>query len=782
MSIPEFIESLEKDKRFNRQVSALKYITPTKPKYGKLILSDRLREVLKMKGIELFYSHQVEAINLIREGENVVVMTPTASGKSLIYNIPVIESIIENPEHRALYIFPLKGLEQDQVKNLNELFDAVCDLNKPSPLAGEGYPPLAAPKATRGKDEGDKRSSTKRTKSPLRFGEVYDGDTTAYRRKKIREAIPGVIFTNPDMLHLALNPFHKKWEGFFRNLRYVVIDEIHTYRGVFGSNVAHVIRRLRRICKYWGSHPQFIAASATIANPSELAEALTGLPFKVVAHSGAPQAGRHFIFINPLDSPYTETTRLFIKCLDAGLRTIVFTKARKITELIYSWVINHAPGLEERISPYRAGFLPKERREIEQRLFSGELLGVVSTSALELGVDIGGLDCCILCGYPGSVASTWQRAGRVGRHGQESMVAMIAIPDALDQYYMRHPEAFFEKSHEAAVIDPENRNILKRHIPCASSEVYLREDDVIYDVKKLMPLIDELVTEGILNPGRKGDIWFSTRRTPHREVGIRAIGEPFDIVDESGKIIGELSGMRVFRDAFPGAIYLHRGRQYHISELDLERKKVICHEVDVNYYTQALSKEETEVIKEKEMRDYNGLSVHWGTLKTTQKIIGYEKKRIFDRVRISRHNLDMPDYIFETEGLWITIDKATGSFIESEGFDLAGTLHAVEHTLIACIPLFALCDRGDIGGLSYTLYPKFKQPAIFIYDGYEGGIGLTKRVIEVIGDWLMATLRIIDECPCEEGCPSCVQDPQCGSGNQPLDKEGAKNLLRRWLL
>jgi len=738
----------------------------------KLDLSDRLRDVLRKRDIELFYSHQVEAIDLIRQGENVVIMTPTASGKSLIYNIPVLESIIENPEHRALYIFPLKGLEQDQVKNLNELFDAVEE------NMGEGSPRRVEKLTQQAKDESDKRI---RTKSPLRFGEIYDGDTTAYRRKKIRDAIPNVIFTNPDMLHLAINPFHKKWEAFFRNLRFVVIDEIHTYRGVFGSNVAHVMRRLRRICKYWGTNPQFIAASATIANPDQLAEELTGVRFQVVAESGAPQAGKHFIFINPIESPYTETTRLFIRCIDAGLKTIVFTKARKITELIYSWTINHTPKLADKISPYRAGFLPKERREIEQKLFSGELLGVISTSALELGVDIGGLDCCILCGYPGSVASTWQRAGRVGRHGQESIIAMIAIQDALDQYFMHHPEAFFEKSHEAAVIDPENRNILKRHIPCASSEVYLREDDSVYDVKKLMPLIDELVKEEILNPGKKGDIWFSRRRMPHREVGIRAIGDPFDIVNESGKAIGELSGVRVFRDAFPGAIYLHRGRQYQVMELDLEKKKVICREVDVHYYTQALSKEEIEVISEKEMKDYRGLSVNWGTFKTTQRIIGYEKKRIFDRVRISRHDLDMPEYIFETEGLWIKIDRAIQSFIESKGFDLAGTMHAVEHTAIACLPLFALCDRGDIGGLSYTFYPGFKQPAIFIYDGYEGGIGLTKRATEVFGDWLMATLRVIDECPCEEGCPSCVQDPQCGSGNQPLDKEGAKHLLKRWL-
>jgi DEAD/DEAH box helicase domain-containing protein len=781
MSITDFIETLNRDRRFNRQIAELKYIPPMKARYGKLILSEKLRDVLKKQGIWQFFSHQVEAIDLIRQGENVVVMTPTASGKSLIYNIPVIESIIENPEHKALYIFPLKGLEQDQVRNLNELFYSVMTPSPTPPIIYKPSPLVAMARRGEGKGEGYKRVPTSRIKFPLQFGEIYDGDTTAYRRKKIREAIPNVIFTNPDMLHLALNPFHKKWEDLFRNLRYVVIDEIHTYRGVFGSNVAHVIRRLRRICKYWGSDPRFIAASATIANPSELAEKLVGIPFKVVDLSGAPQAGKYFVFIDPIDSPYTEATRLFIKCIDAGLRTIVFTKARKITELIYSWTMQNAPVLEGRISPYRAGFLPRERREIEQRLFSGELLGVISTSALELGVDIGGLDCCILCGYPGSISSTWQRAGRVGRHGQESMVAMIAIPDALDHYYMRHPEAFFEKSHEAAVIDPENKNILKRHLPCASSEVYLREDDSIYNVKKFMPVIDELVKEGTLNPGRKGDIWFSKKRMPHKDVGIRAIGESFDIIDGSGRAVGELSGARIFRDAFPGAIYLHRGRQYHVTELDLERKKVICHEVDVNYYTQMLSKEETEIMEEKDMFNYRGLSVTWGTLKTTQKIIGYEKKRIFDRVRISRHELDMPDYVFDTEGLWIKINKETESFIESSGFDLAGTLHAFEHTAIACIPFFALCDRGDIGGLSYTFYPEFKQPVIFIYDGYEGGIGLTRRALGVIGDWLIVTLKVIDECPCEEGCPSCVQDPQCGSGNQPLDKEGAKNLLRRWL-
>jgi len=759
MSVTDLIESLEKDKRFAHQIAEHKYIHPVEPRYRKIDLNERLREVLNKQGINLFYSHQVEAIDLIRQGENVVVMTPTASGKSLIYNIPVIESIIENPEAKALYIFPLKGLEQDQVKNLNELFDEV------------GILPLLNSLLAKGGRRG----------VVLQPAEVYDGDTTAYRRKRIRENLPNVIFTNPDMLHLALNPFHMKWEEFFKKLKYVVVDEIHTYRGVFGSNVAHVLRRLRRICNYWGADPQFITCSATIANPKELAEELFGIPFQAITESGAPSAGKHFIFINPFESPYTEATRLFIECLNQGLKTIVFTKARKITELIYKWTIDKAPEFSAKISPYRAGFLPKERREIEQRLFSGELLGVVSTSALELGVDIGGLDACILIGYPGSISSTWQRAGRVGRQGQESLIAMIAIQDALDQYFMRHPEAFFEKSHEAGVIDPGNMNIIKKHLPCASSEIYLKVDDKVYDVPKLMPVIDELVREEILNPGKKGDVWFSRRRMPQREVEIRAVGKPFDIVDESGRNIGGLSGARVYREAFPGAIYLHWGRQYRVTELLLEERKVMCREVDVLYYTQARSKDETEVIGQIESRDMRNFNISRGTLRMKNRVTGYDKKNVFDRTRISRHDLDMPEYIFETEGLWLKIDEDIQVAIENRHYDLAGTLHAFEHVTIASMPLFALCDKGDIGGLSYTFYRHFKRPAIFIYDGYEGGVGLTKRCFDVIGDWFKKALEIVSECPCESGCPSCVQDPQCGSGNQPLDKDGAKFLLETWI-
>ncbi len=738
MDISDFIKGIEADTALRLGVSEHRFNPPVEPGFAELDIDERLKEALGKQGLKNLYTHQCEAIELLRGGRNVVAMTPTGSGKSLIYNVPVLESILDEPDSHALYVFPLKGLEQDQLKNLGE-------------LAGE----LGIDTA----------------------GAVYDGDTTAYRRKKIRDNLPNVIFTNPDMLHLAINAFHPKWEGFFRNLKYVVIDEIHAYRGVFGSHVAQVIRRLRRIARRWGSEPRFIACSATIANPGSFAEDLTGLKFSVVEQNGAPRGALHFLFLNPYDSPYTSATRLFLRCLKKGLRTIVFTRARKITELIYSWAVEQAPEYRDLISPYRAGFLPQERRDIEQRLFSGELLGVVTTSALELGVDIGGLDACILVGYPGSISSTWQRAGRVGRRGEESVVFMIAGQDALDQYLVRHPEAFFGKSHEAAVIYPLNENILKAHLPCATKEVYLRADESVFDMDAVSPVVVELVAEGKLRPGKEGDIWFSSVPMPHRQVGIRAVGETYGIYDEGGRI-GELSGLRVFREAFPGSIYLHRGRQYRITGLDLDHRKINAREVDVKYYTQALTHEETDVISEMSSKKLRRVTVHEGRIRIRHQVVGYEKKGLFDRQRLSRHDLDMPECVFETEGIWLKLPEKLMAELEAEGFEVAGTLHAFEHVAISTLPLFALCDKGDIGGLSYELYPEFGVSTIFIYDGQEGGVGLSRRAFDVLGEWFRATLSVIEECPCEEGCPSCVQDPQCGSGNQPLDKAGAAWLAR----
>ncbi|NTU42391.1 MAG: DEAD/DEAH box helicase, partial [Nitrospirales bacterium] len=734
--ITEFISRLITDPSISPWITCHEYIPQLEPSFSDLEIREELKRALEKRGITRLYSHQTEAVKLIRQGRNTVVMTPTASGKSLIYNIPVIEEILANPDARALYIFPLKGLEQDQVKNFNSLVRDCLGENK-EPSAGKG-----------------------RRKS-LEHAEVYDGDTTPYRRKKIREQIPNLIFTNPDMLHLALNPFHTKWEEFFRNLQYVIIDEVHTYRGIFGSHVSHVLRRLRRICSKWGSNPRFIACSATIANPKELSETLTGLPFELVDASGAPRSGRHFLFLNTMDSAYTEATRIFIKSINAGLRTILFTKARKVTELIYRWTVERAPLLADKISPYRAGFLPAERREIEERLFSGELMGVISTSALELGVDIGGLDVCILCGYPGSVSSTWQRAGRVGRQGQESLIVMIPLKDSLDQYLATHPQTFFGKPHEASVCDPWNRKILKSHIPCAASEVYLRFDDPVYPALEISDLIEELEREGRLRRWKKGDLWFSGIPAPQREVGIRSIGRPLKLRDEQGRQIGDLDGRRIYRDGFPGAIYLHRGRQYQVYHLDLGENEALCREVNLSYYTQALSNEVVEIMDmTKAPLPVRGVELYSGRLRITYQVVGYDRKNIYNGTKISRHSVEMPEYVFETEGIWIIIPKALSRKITAEGFDLPGTLHAAEHVTISCIPLFSLSDKGDIGGYSYPLYPDFETPAIFIYDGYEGGMGIVKRVLEgeaIFRDWIAASMELIKGCPCETGCPSCVQ-------------------------
>ena len=737
MEIRKLIERI-KERPDLQEVVYHHYIPPKPPSFGdpERPLREEVTRALRSMGIGKLYSHQAKGIDLIREGKNIVVMTPTASGKSLIYNIPVMEAILEDPSSRAIYIFPLKGLEQDQLKALGGFAREI-------PLEG-----LSA---------------------------IYDGDTTQYRRKKIRESPPNILLTNPDMIHLALNPFHEKWRDFFRGLKFVIVDEIHTYRGIFGSHVAQIMRRLRRICNHYGSNPQFIACSATIANPKELAERLTGLPFEVISKSGAPAGGRHFLFLNPFISPYTVATKLFITCVRSGFKTIAFTKARKITELIHRWVRDGAPDIGGRISSYRAGFLPSERREIEQRLFRGELEGVISTSALELGVDIGGLDVCILVGYPGTISSTWQRSGRVGRHGQEALIVMIALNDALDQYFMRHPEEFFRRPSEAAVLNPENPFILKIHLTCAAAEIYLREDDGIYNVPGLKPLLEELEREERLRRGRRGDIWFSRRRYPQRLTGIREIGETYTILSDTGPI-GESSGPRVLYELYPGAIYLHHGRQYIVTGLDREKRRVLCRETDVDYYTQPLSTEETGIDSVVEEKAVKGVTVSFGNLKVKETVHGYVKRHIYTQELLSRHPLDLPPAVFTTTGVWMKMPLKL-----EEGMDPAGTLHAMEHAMIATLPLFALCDRSDLGGVSYPFNPELGCPAIFIYDGHEGGAGLTKRGYEVMEEWLATTLKLVRGCACERGCPSCVQDPRCGNLNTPLDKAGAVMVLEGWI-
>ncbi|MBI5888555.1 MAG: DEAD/DEAH box helicase [Deltaproteobacteria bacterium] len=733
----------------------------------RLPLRPEVKAALEASGIGALYGHQASGIDIIRDGKNLVIMTPTASGKSLIYNIPVIESVLDDPEARALYIFPLKGLEQDQMRAFNS-------------IAQRALPAYAAT------EKGGEKTNRKKTAVPGP-SEIYDGDTSSYKRGLIRLNPPPVILTNPDMLHMAVCAFHQKWEGFLRNLKYVVIDEVHAYRGVFGSHMAHVLKRFGRILRRYGANPVFIACSATIANPRELSEMLTGRPFELINESAAPQGKRNFIFLRPPPevSPYAVAAKLFTESVRKGFKTIAFTKARKVTEIMLLRVNEAAPDIKDRISSYRAGFLPEERRDIERRLFNGSLRGVISTSALELGVDIGGLDVCILAGYPGTISSTWQRSGRAGRTEKDSLIIMVALADALDQYFMRSPEDFFKRSAEAAVLDSGNAPITKAHLVCAASEIFLNRNDASYDTAGLAPVIEELEKEGRLKRAKAGDVWYPGKRWwkfPHREVSIRETGTVYSIVDNDGRLLGESSSGRVMHELYPGAVYLHRGGLWRVAALDMGSKKVFCGRADdVNYYTNAITNEETEIISVEKSLALKNVTINLGMIKVTETVTGYWKKEMTSGRRLGEFVLELPPSVFTTKGIWMKVDEALLSSIAGKGFGEAGSLHALEHAMIATLPLFALCDRMDLGGVSYPLNPELESAAVFVYDGHEGGVGLVKRGFDCAKEWLAATKKLMNECPCEVSCPSCTHDPKCGNANDPLDKRGAVMILDEWL-
>lgn len=698
-----------------------------------------LISALNNLGISKLYHHQVEAIKWIREKKNVVLATPTASGKTFCYNLPVFETILEDETCRALYLFPIKALEQDQLKSIRQL----------------------------------SRLLNNRIQAA-----VYDGDTSPYQRKKIRDSVPHIIITNPDMIHMGFLPYHAGWAELFSKLRYIVIDEIHTYRGILGSHLVQVLRRLRRVCQFYGSDPLFIACSATISNPAKLAEALTEKSFHDISQSGAPHPGGHFVFYNPSVSPYSESARLFRQCIHAGLKTIAFTKARKITELLHRWVVRSEPNLSDRISSYRSGFLPEERREIEKKLFSGELQGVISTSALEMGIDVGGLDACLLVGYPGTISATWQRGGRVGRSGAESLIILMAQPNALDQYFMHNPQDLFARPPEEAIVDPENEYVLKEHLLCAAAEIPLRREEQVFPPTKYADLMTELEEQGKILRSASGNEWFSAKMYPQKDVSIRLVGESYTIFeDQDKKVIGQNSGSRVAAECHPGAVYLHRAHQYLVTAWDKDKRNIYVRQMNEDYYTQPRSEKETEILSCDRSRVVGNFVIRQGRLKVTERVVGYEKRRLYGQELLGAYQLDMSPQIFETIGIWIELEDQLKAIIKRHNLDFMGGIHAVEHASLAIFPLFVLCDRNDLGGISYPMHPQVKKGAIFFYDGYPGGVGLCKRGFDLIEDLLKSTSNIIKNCPCLEGCPSCIHSPKCGSGNKPLDKQAAQLTL-----
>ena len=748
--VAEYIQALKGSPRFGPQVVHHEELSACDARFCGLArpLPQALTKALRNAGYPHLFCHQKEAIDRIREQKDVIVATPTASGKSLIYNIPVMERLLADPAARALYLFPLKALAQDQLRWIDEFTRLLPELGEQTAL-------------------------------------ICDGDTSAYRRRKIREQPPQILITNPDMLHLSMLGYNENWSALWQGLSHIIIDEVHTYRGVFGSHMAWVMRRLSRICAKFGSTPQFILSSATVGNPGELARELINREVEVVSESGAPRGARHFIFIDPLESAASAACQMLEAALKRGLRTIVYTQARKMTELIYIWTRDRLGPMSDKLTSYRAGFLPEERREIEARLTSGELLGVVSTSALELGIDIGTLDICILVGYPGTIMATWQRGGRVGRRQRDSLIIMVGQEDALDQYFLRHPRDFFDRGVEAAILNPDNPVIAKQHLLCAAAEAPIRADESIMASGPARNAVTELVAEAELLLGSDGRTWYTGRKYPHRGVDLRGSGGSF-VIREAGKTgreLGQIDGGRCLKECHPGAIYLHRGETYLITDLDVETHEVIASRKNVNYFTRTMGTKETEILQVLAMVERQagetGTSyrVALGRLRVTDQVTGFQRRLVNGHRVIATQPLTLPPSVFETEGLWIEIPPTLQERIETALLHFMGGIHALEHAAIGIFPLLVLCDRNDVGGISYPFHPQLNMSAVFLYDGHPGGVGLCREAFAKIGELLHSALSVITSCPCQTGCPSCVHSPKCGSGNRPIDKEAARHLL-----
>jgi len=746
-SVQEYLTSLKNSPKFGPQVVYHKIYEKTHARYypDDLIIEEEIRQSLHAGGIANMYTHQGEACERIANGENVIVATPTSSGKSMIYNLPVLQQLLKKPESRALYLFPLKALAQDQLATLNTL--------------AATFPSL-------------------QSQWPQGIGAVYDGDTTPYLRRKIREHTPPVLITNPEMLHLSFLPFHENWAHFFKNLDFIIIDEVHTYRGVFGSHIAWLLRRLNRVLHYYGRTPVFILSSATIGNPAQFGQQLVGQPITTITTTGAPQNKRNFVFLNPWDSAAYSASQLLEASLKRGLRTIVYTQSRKMTELISLWTRPRLGDLADRLSSYRAGFLAEERRDIESQLSDGTLLGVISTSALELGIDIGDLDICILVGYPGSIMASWQRGGRVGRSGRESAVILIGSEDALDQYYMNNPQAFFSREVESAVLNPANATIVKRHMVCAAAEMALQYDETFLQGDVEQSCLAELVQEAALHQSADGVQYYAARKRPQRHVSLRGGGTTLIIINkETGVILGEIDSGRALKECHEGAVYLHRNTTWFVEKLDLHGGEVVVRQNRASFYTKPMVNKETEILSVRRHGMVHGCRIFWGTLKVSERVTGYQKRNNGTNRLITTVPLDLPVQTMETEGFWLEIPDAVSTSLEEGKHHFMGGLHAFEHILISVFPLLVLCDRNDVGGISCPDHQQTVGATIFIYDGHAGGSGLTAEAYTKADKLIAAALEIVSGCQCDNGCPACVHSPKCGSGNRPIDKNCCLKLI-----
>ncbi len=860
MDFASFLADIRKSRYYQDQIAYVHHIPEREAAYGTLSepLPPQIVSALEKMGISDLYTHQVDAIESIRAGQSIAVVTGTASGKTLCYNLPVLETLIKEPYAKAFYLFPTKALAQDQLRGLRRYADlepALGDVTK----AG-----------------------------------CYDGDTPATTRRKLRDEA-SIILTNPDMLHQGILPYHTRWSRFFADLRYVVIDEIHTYRGIFGSNVANVIRRLNRICWYYGANPQFICSSATIANPGELAQKLTGVPVTLVDNDGSPRGEKRFVLWNPpiIDpagmerrSANVEAQDLMVGLMRKGVRTITFGKARIVAELTYKYVKEslqrREPILADKVRAYRGGYLPEERREIERQLFSGELLGITSTNALELGIDIGGLDAAIIVGFPGNIASTWQQAGRAGRSSEQSLVVFVGYNDPIDQYLMHHPTYFFGQSPENAIIDPENPHILANHMRCAAFELPLKDHDLsepctCAQCQKGLPegtvgspphhgsggarsaIAGILQEAGDLN--QIDSTWYySSTEFPAKGVNLRTISDnTYTIVDVSGsqgtsaervgdgatggqgerekrgngdpsspinhqpstinhsaKVIGQVDAISAPEMVYPEAIYMHEAQTYFVEDLDLEMRVAYVRRADVDYYTNAILDASIRVGVREDgsmggselphthtptppyahaedaqttTKQWNGSRVCLGPTTVTWATTGFKKIKFYSLDSIGYGKVNLPPQHLETMSFWITPPDELIERVKDLGRKPIEGLMGIRNLMVHVLPLFAMCDKQDIGGIVDS--SNTGSPTIFIYDRYTGGLGFAERGFHMVDEVMRACLEMLEDCGCEDGCPSCVGIPTIRPaihtdpdifGSFPIPDKPAADIMLRGML
>jgi len=732
---------------FTERIAArgAEYATPAAP------LAPTTQEKLRGRGVDALYTHQAAAIDALLAGRSIVVASGTASGKSLCYQVPIVESVVRGTGDTALLVYPTKALAQDQLRSFRQWL------------------------------------------IPTMVSATYDGDTSPDDRTWSR-ANANVLLTNPEMLHAGILPSHARWANFLMRLRYVVVDELHTLRGLFGSHVAHVLRRLRRLCAHYGANPTFCFTSATIGNPAALASALCGLPVEAVSVDGAPRAERGFaVWQRPLldehsgtrASANVETAMLLARFVEDGHQALAFTRSRRGTELVAaqarSMIAAAAPpgGPVPDVAAYRAGYLADERRALEARLADGSLGGVVATSALELGIDIGSLDAVVLNGFPGTLASMRQQVGRAGRGTRRAAAVLVTGDDQLDQWYARHPRELLDRPAEAAVVNPANPFVARAQIACAAHEMPLAHDDDQWFGEALDDAVRELVLDDKLKPRGDHMFWMG-RHPPARDVGLRSgSSAEFELVDADGRIVGTVDASRAFQVAHPGAVYLHQGRQYRVTELHAEAHHAVLEPADdADEYTQPREETDIQVVTDEREVPLGAGHAHLGSVTVTHRLVAYQRRRVSTNEVFEVVPLDFPPRELVTRACWYTLPLST---LTGHGVDpsrVVGAVHAAEHALIGLLPLFAICDRWDVGGVSMALHPHTGTPTIFVYDGYPGGAGIAELAFDELARHVEAAYELVRDCPCDDGCPSCVQSPKCGNWNEYLDKQAAVALLR----